>query len=45
MDGDFGGSYKKSEIKVLNRAVKMRCGFAKNSKELLSNKKMIDKRL
>ena len=45
LDGDFGGSYKKSEIKVLNRAVKMRCGFAKNSKELLSNKKMIDKRL
>ena len=44
LDGDYGGSYKKSEIKVLNRAVKMRCGFSKDSKELLSNKKMIDKK-
>lgn len=44
LDGDFGGSYKKSEIKVLNRAVKMRCGFSKDSKELLANKKMIDKK-
>ncbi len=39
LDGDYGGSYKKSEIKVLNRAVKMRCGFSKDSKELLANKK------
>lgn len=44
LDGDYGGSYKKSEIKVLNRAVKMRCGFSKDSKELLANKKMIDKK-
>ena len=45
LDGDYGGSYKKSEIKVLNRAVKMRCGFSKDSKELIANKKMIDKKL
>lgn len=44
LDGDYGGSYKKSEIKVLNRAVKMRCGFSKDSRELLANKKMIDKK-
>lgn len=44
LDGDYGGSYKKSEIKVLNRAVKMRCGFSKDSKELIANKKMIDKK-
>lgn len=44
LDGDYGGAYKKSEIKVLNRAVKMRCGFSKDSKELLANKKMIDKK-
>lgn len=44
LDGDYGGSYKKSEIKVLNRAVKMRCGFSKESKELIANKKMIDKK-
>ena len=46
LDGDFGGSYKKSEVKVLNRAVKMRTGFSKDSKELISNrKKSIDKRI
>lgn len=45
LDGDYGGSYKRSEIKVLNRAVKMRCGFSKDSKELIANKKMIDKKL
>lgn len=44
LDGDYGGSYKRSEIKVLNRAVKMRCGFSKDSKELIANKKMIDKK-
>ena len=44
LDGDYGGSHKKSEIKVLNRAVKMRCGFSKDSKELIANKKMIDKK-
>ncbi|MDU3152964.1 MAG: diacylglycerol kinase family lipid kinase, partial [Anaerococcus hydrogenalis] len=44
LDGDYGGSYKKSEVKVLNRAVKMRCGFSKDSKELIANKKMIDKK-
>lgn len=37
LDGDFGGSYKKSKLCVINRAYKLRTGFAKDSKEIKSN--------
>lgn len=37
LDGDFGGSYTKSEVKVLNRAVKLRTGFGRDSKQIKAN--------
>ncbi|MSS78704.1 diacylglycerol kinase family lipid kinase [Anaerococcus sp. WCA-380-WT-2B] len=37
LDGDFGGSYTKSEVKVLNMAVKFRTGFSRDSEKIKAN--------
>lgn len=37
LDGDFGGSYTKSEVKVLNMAVKFRTGFSRDSEQIKAN--------
>lgn len=38
LDGDFGGSYKKSSVSVLNRAIKFRTGFGRDSKQIKANR-------
>lgn len=37
LDGDYGGSYKKCDLKVLNREVKFRTGFGRDSRQIKEN--------